>query len=366
MTTSLTRREMLGISLAAVLLSMTRPAEALRFVNRTGLRAGQFVWEPSQPHRGPVTIVASLPDRLVHVYKAGVLIGISTCDVGRRRRRTPTGIFVIDDHLAGPDEEGRRFSWTGMAIHANHVRRFPAALGCIRIPAAFAQLLSSVVEPGTLVILAHQRTEPADVVQSGTLFPIAPVHEAGRSSMVRTVATGSGPGLVTGTTNRDHVALVISRASRSAVLLRNGVQEHVARVAFVQPNSRVGTHVYSLSGEAPAGDAFVWLGFGIGRSAREPHLVSWRGDAVLDRISFEQRADALAMASRLHPGATLVVTDEPHSPRRHQVPPDFVLISVLSPVETGARHRRRAVRRTRRRFRHAPNTWADALVNSWR
>ena len=99
MAMSLTRREMLGLSLAAVLLPMPDTAEAKRFVNRTGLRSGQFVWEPSQPADGPVTIVASLQDRLVHVYKAGVLVGISTCHVGRRGRRTPTGIFALDERV---------------------------------------------------------------------------------------------------------------------------------------------------------------------------------------------------------------------------------------------------------------------------
>lgn len=363
---SLTRREMLGISLAAMLWPLPQPAEARRFVNRTGLRAGRFVWEPSQPDHGPVTVVASLRERLVHVYKSGVLIGIATCQVGRRHRQTPTGIFMTDGQPAHTDDDDRRISWTGMAIHADHVRGYPDSLGCIRVPAAFAQLLNGVIHPGALVILANQRTEPVDVVQSGSLFPILPVHDAGVNPMVQTVAAGSGRRMLPGSPAAGHVAIVISRASRSAVLLRDGVREKVARVAFVQPNSRVGTHVYSLNGEAPTGDSLVWLGFGIGRSGREKHLVSWHGDAVLDQISFEDRASALAITRALHVGATLVVTDEPHSPRKHQAPQDFVLISTLSSKDPGAQPRRRAVWRARRRMRYRSNTWATALVNSWR
>lgn len=357
---SLTRREVLGLSLAVVLWPVAGTAEAKPFVNRTGLRSGQFVWEPSQPPDGPVTIVASLRDRLVHVYKAGVLVGISTCHVGHRGRRTPTGIFAIDERVEGAD--AGRLCWTGVALHADHMRSYPASLGCIRLPAAFARLLDGIVSTGTLVILARQRTEPADVMHSGTLFPMVPVYEAGR--LVRTVAVRSRPELLTGDPKAGHIAIVISRAGRNAVLLRDGVREHIARMTFTQPNNRIGTHVYSLTGTSPRGDGLVWLAFGIGHKRREPHLVSWQGDEILDRISFEDRGNALAMTRLLHAGATLVVTDEPATGRKHQTPKDFVLISMQG-AEPQPRRRHRK-RRRRVRYVRRPQTWADALLNSWR
>ncbi|MCL4766972.1 MAG: L,D-transpeptidase family protein [Hyphomicrobiaceae bacterium] len=360
---SLTRREMLGLSLAAVLWPLARPAEAQSFVNRTGLSSGQFVWEPSQPEEGPVSIVVSLRDQLVHVYKAGVLIGISTCRTGRSGRRTPTGIFSIAARSEPARTGGgaRRLSWTGTALHASDVGGFPASLGCVRLPAPFARLLDEVIHPGALVVLASRRTESMDVVHSGTLFPTGPVHEAGQ--MVRTIAARLMPDAPAVHQKRSgHVAIVVSRASRSAVLLRNGVPEHVAAVRFTLPNSRVGTHVYSLTGAAPAGDALVWLGFGIGRSGREPHLVSWRGDALLDQISFEDQASAHAMAGALHAGAVLVVTDEPRSTRRQQAPREFILLSTLTP---GAEPRPTTPRRMRRPRRQR-ETWAKALSKSWR
>ncbi len=363
---SLTRREMLSISLGAVLLPhLVQPAEARRFVNRTGLKRGQFVWEPSQPEDGPVTIVASLRDRLVHVYKAGVLVGISTCLVGLRGRRTPSGVFAIagiNDSAADDD----RHSWSGIALHADGVQRYPASPGCIRVPAAFARLLEGIVAPGTAVILAPQRTVPMDVVPSGGLFPIVPVYEAA-NPMVRPVAQRPIHQLPTGTPEAGPVAVVISRASRSAILLRNGELEHVARVRFVQPNSRIGTHVYSLTGAAPAGEGLVWLAFGIGRSRRDRHLVSWHGDELLDQISFEDRASALTMSRALHVGSILVVTDEPAASKKHTAPRDFVLISAVSPEprvrqRSSHRHRRRRVRVVRRRRQN----WAEALINSWK
>ena len=357
----LTRRELLGLSLAAALWPIPHAAEAGRFVNRTGLRRGQFVWEPSQPAEGPVAIVASLPDRLVHVYRAGVLVGISTCEVGRRGWRTPTGVFAIMDRGEAGNDAGK-LSWRGVALHAKDVQSYPASPGCIRLPVAFARLLDGIIRRGTLVILATQRTEPMDVVHSGTLFPMVPVYEAGR--MVRTVAVRSMPELLTGYTEAGHIAIVISRAGRNAVLLRDGIREHIARVTFTQPNSRIGTHVYSLTGPSPAGDGLAWLAFGIGRNPRERHLASWRGDEILDQISFGDRANALAMTRLLHAGATLVVTDEPAIGRNHQTPGDFVLISTqgsepLPRPQSRARRHRFFVQR-----RH--QTWADALLDSWR
>jgi len=360
---SLTRREMLGLSLAVVLLPMPQPAAAHRFVNRTGLKTGQFVWEPSQPEAGPVTIIASLRDRLVHVYKAGVLIGISTCQVGHRGRRTPTGVFVVGKQADRADNADRPLAWSGRVLHADDVRSYPASLGCVRVPAPFARLLDDVIHPGTLVILANQRTEPMDVVHSGVLFPMVPVHEA--SGMVRTVAARSTPEMLTGSADAGHIAVVISRAGRKAVMLRDGVPERETRVSFMQPNTRVGTHVFSLTGATPSGDGLIWLGFGVGRSGRETHLVSWHGDVLLDQISFEDKAGAVALTRALHPGATLIVTDEPASVGRSHSPQDVVLLSTLAPA---ARARPRTVRRVRyrRQQRRTHQTWAGALIDSWR
>ncbi len=357
---SLTRREMLGLSLAVVLWPMPQPAEAQRFVNRTGLRAGQFVWEPSQPDDGPVTVIASMQDRLVHVYKAGVLIGISTCQVRYRGRRAPSGIFALDNR---PGDEGLH-SWTGVALQASYTRGLPASEGCIQVPGAFARLLEDVMHPGTLIILASQRTQPMAVSHSGSLFPRMPVHEAAR--MVQTVAAQSQPtvGGLAEDPEAGHVAIVISRASRNAIVLRDGIPERVERVRFVQPNSRIGTHAYSLTGVTPSGDGLLWLGFGIGRSPRDAHLVSWHGDDLLGQIVFEDQGSAAELTRLMHPGTTLVVTDELPTARLDGKAQSFSLISAAGP--TPRARPRPAVRHVRRPQRKRQPTWATALLNSWR
>lgn len=358
-----TRRAMLGMSLAVALCPIPQPAEATRFVNRTGLRAGQFVWEPSQPSSGPVTIVVSLRHRLVHVYRAGVLVGISTCEFSRGRA-TPTGVFTILD--SKPDQAANgRFAWTGVALHARNLQHYPASLGCIQVPPAFAGLLDRIVTPGTVVILADQRTEAMDVVQSGSLFPLVPVHDA-HNPLLRPVVQRP-PQVLAGAPEAGHVAIVFSRRSRNAVLLRNGVREQIARVNFLRPNSRIGTHVYTLTGTLPGGDGLVWLGFGIGRSRREQHLVSWQGDEVLDQISFESRPHALAMSRALHLGATVIVTDDASTPQRRQTPPDFTIITSADPE---ARRRTASPRRSRRYVRRVRRqrmpTWSEGFLSNWR
>ena len=59
------------------------------------MKPGQFVWHPEREPEGPVSIIVSIPDQLVHVYRNGVRIGISTCSTGKPGHTTPTGVFTI-------------------------------------------------------------------------------------------------------------------------------------------------------------------------------------------------------------------------------------------------------------------------------
>ncbi len=63
-----------------------------RMVNKPidQLEPGDFVWHPEQSPKGPVAVIVSLPDQLVHVYRNGVRIAVSTCSTGKKgtaRRR---------------------------------------------------------------------------------------------------------------------------------------------------------------------------------------------------------------------------------------------------------------------------------------
>ncbi len=81
---------------APALLLAKREGVAQR-VNKLAddLKNGEFNWFPERSQGGPVIIIVSIPDQLVHVYRNGVRIAASTCSTGKPGHRTPTGVFQI-------------------------------------------------------------------------------------------------------------------------------------------------------------------------------------------------------------------------------------------------------------------------------
>ncbi len=165
----MTRRKALASGLLAGGL-FAFGAEAQTSVIRPGpLDAGQFVWMPELSPRGAVAVVISLPDQLVHVYRGGVRIGVSTCSTGKPGKRTPTGVFTIlekdRDHYSNlynnaPMPNMDRLTWTGIAIHAGHLPGYPASHGCIRLPREFSDALYEITQIGTPVIIAGDDSDP--------------------------------------------------------------------------------------------------------------------------------------------------------------------------------------------------------------
>ena len=137
---------------------------------------GDYEWDPSRSPAGDVVIVVSLPQQLVHVYRGGVRIGMSTISSGRPGHDTPTGVFTIlqkqkmhrstlyDD---APMPFMQRLTWDGVALHAGRLPGYPASHGCIRLPAAFAEALYDVTGHDNVVIVADDVGYADDVVHPG-------------------------------------------------------------------------------------------------------------------------------------------------------------------------------------------------------
>lgn len=137
---------------------------------------GDYDWEPERSLAGEVVIVVSLPQQLVHVYRGGVRIGVSTISSGRSGYDTPTGVFTIlqkqkmhrstlyDD---APMPFMQRLTWDGVALHAGRIPGYPASHGCIRLPAAFAEALYGVTDRGGVVVVADDASFAGDVVRPG-------------------------------------------------------------------------------------------------------------------------------------------------------------------------------------------------------
>ena len=99
------------------------------------LKPGEFTWHPERQPRGPVAVIASLDEQLVHVYRNGVRIAVSTCSTGKPGHETPTGVFVVlqkdRDHKSStynnaPMPNMNRLTWGGIALHAGNLPGYPA------------------------------------------------------------------------------------------------------------------------------------------------------------------------------------------------------------------------------------------------
>ena len=310
------RRRLLAGGTAALAVQSVGPAWSQRFLPDKPLKKGEFVWQPDKSPSGPVVLIVSLPEQVVHVYRGGVEIGISTCSTGKPGHRTPTGVFTILEkerkHVSSiykgaqmPNME--RLTWGGIALHAGNLPGYPASHGCIRLPLKFSALLYEVTHMGVAVIIADERTQPASVVHPGLFIPNVAETEA--KAFATRVASKSVPAGWQTEVNPPVSSISVSRADGMAYVTRDGqlIGQHPARIDSLK--RPLGTHVYSLIGPSADGSALLWLAFGVGKSRHDAHIVSWKGDTMLQRISFYDLAHARDIAEGLHPGATLILTD---------------------------------------------------------
>ena len=159
-------------SLPPLVPESTTPPEPVPAI----MAPGDYEWAPERSPAGDVVMVVSLPQQLVHVYRGGVRIGVSTISSGRPGHDTPTGVFTIlqkkkmhhstlyDD---APMPFMQRLTWDGVALHAGKLPGYPASHGCIRLPAEFAELLYDVTGHDNVVIVADDIGYADAVVHPG-------------------------------------------------------------------------------------------------------------------------------------------------------------------------------------------------------
>jgi hypothetical protein len=329
----------LAASAAAVTFAPGLPALATRYAGTAPLKPNEYVWKPEAAPAGPLVIIVSLPEQLVHVYRNGVEIAVSTCSTGKPGHRTPTGVFTILEkqrkHVSSiykgaqmPNME--RLTWGGVALHAGNLPGYPASHGCIRLPLQFSALLFDVTHNGTVVIIADERTQPTSVVHPGVLLPV--VAEAEARALGDAVGRKQAHGPWQATVSYPVASVVISRADRRAYVSRDGTVEAAYPVAFAEPGRPIGTHVYSLVGPVADGSGLAWLAFGVGKSPKDAHVVQWQGDAAMRRVVFSDPARARRIAESFHPGTTLLITDMAAPLNTRSVPKDFSIIASDHPV----------------------------------
>jgi len=281
------------------------------------LKPGQFLWNPEKSPSGPVAIIVSLPDQLVHVYRGGVRIGLSTCSTGKKGHSTPTGVFTIlekDKHHHSstynnaPMPNMNRLTWKGVALHAGNLPGYPASHGCVRLPLKFSELLFTVTHVGTPVIIADDHSEPAPVTHPGPVLSSLAAQE-----MHTTVAGLQKKTLPPKERHADMqhaVSLLISRADRELYVLKDGNVVGKGPIKIARPNDPFGSHTFVLVAPHQDGRSAMWhaIRHGSGPNASAEDLIG--------RVQSDQKL-AKQVAGLMHPGLVLVMTDAPlHSTTR--------------------------------------------------
>jgi hypothetical protein len=327
------RREFgFGLGAFALLVSGGRSvAQAVAAIK--AMKLGEFIWRPELSPRGPVVIVVSLPHQLVHVYRNGIAIAVSTCSTGAPGHSTPTGVFTIlqkrKEHYSStynnaPMPNMQRLTWRGIALHAGHLPGYPASKGCIRLPVEFSRLVFSITGLGTSVIIADQTSAHSTVVQPGLVLPsdVAEVAKKANTKATQTQTRAADQS----TSENDFASILVSGADRKAYLLVDGAIAFQTPISILDEAKPLGTHLYSLIGPSSDGHFLRWNSFDIGGDPESSTTVDLWSDSVLRRIDYLDGAGVKQVARTLHPGTTMVVTDFAASADT-RTGPDFTVIT---------------------------------------
>ncbi len=129
---------------------------------KSGLAAGQFVWDDKASVNAQTRVLVSLSSQMAYVFNGGELVGATTISSGSAGHETPTGVFPILEKKTmhhsrkydnAPMPFMQRIDQYGIALHAGRNPGYPASHGCVRLPAKFAAKLFKVTDVGTEVVI---------------------------------------------------------------------------------------------------------------------------------------------------------------------------------------------------------------------
>ena len=286
------------------------------------LRPGQFTWHPERSPDGPVAIIVSLPTQLLHVYRNGIRIAVSTVSSGRPTKPTPTGVFTILEkarthHSSTYDEASmpnmERLTWDGIALHAGGLPGYPSSHGCVHLPMAFSSELYTITQVGTPVIIAGSNGEPQAVTHPGLVLG-----QYAESEFSGIVAKEMDP---PSGNDSQHVSVVISSADKRVDVLVNG-EIAVQGAATIDGGAPIGSTVFILSKIDGEAKGLAWHAVAYGEEGAK--LVA-DPDAMIRRIHADDSVLAF-MRNHMAPGMVMVTTDLPMTPDT-RTGKDFVVMN---------------------------------------
>jgi hypothetical protein len=324
------RREFNRLLGGAVALSaLSFPAFGAGRVDKPAeqLENGEFNWYPERSPGGPIVIIVSLPDQLVHVYRNGVRIAASSCSTGKPGHRTPTGVFQIlqkDKHHRSstynnaPMPNMNRLTWKGIALHAGNLPGYPASHGCVRLPLEFSELLFGITKLGMTVVIADEKSDPKSVTHPGMVLGDYAAHEyaAVDAAVMKNAYAQAYTDRPTST------SVVVSRADRTATVWENGQIVAQGGVTIENPDNAIGERVYTLTGAYGDDRSLHWSTVDVATSQFVDADLG-----ALKRIRAEPGVRE-EIRKRMHHGMTLVTTDGP-SNAEFQTAGNFVVFNNL-------------------------------------
>lgn len=334
--TALSRRSLMGMVIGSALYGATRPAAAGLFTDTSGLGPGRFVWQPRLRSEGPVLLLLSPHDQSLHVYRGPDRIGISTCRIANGAS-LPLGVFQLTDQSGrAASEAGGRCSWQAAATFAEGLGPAGPALP-IRLPRDFARLLLDATRLGATIAIAPRRTIPVAVDSS--LGADGDALTAMRRRAARGPETAAAMG--------EEAQVVISAASRTAMLVVGGVARAIAPVEIAEPQLPLGMHVFSALGPARDGASLSWLAVGLAQKPDAQHLVEPDAAAILSRIRLVPGPARDAVLAGIGLRTALVLTDGAAGSATRLAAPGIELFSDGAPPAASAKVASQQARRGR-------------------
>jgi len=215
----------------------------------------------------------------------------------------------------------QRLTWRGVALHAGHLPGYPASHGCIRLPVRFSELLYSVTQHGTPVIIADNDSPHSSALEAGLMLPqnVATDAVAAKSKTVQSTKARTEPDEVVS-------SILVSGADRKAYLMIDGVMTFETPIGVIDPAKPLGTELFSLIGPTPDGHFLQWTAFGLGGNPDGGVPADIWSNAVLARIDYLDGAAISRIEKTLRLGTTMVITDYSAGPAT-RTGPDFTVIS---------------------------------------
>jgi len=321
--TKLTRRRLLAGSGVVSLAMMAGPLFGQHVYKEIhALEPGEFTWHPERQPYGPVAVIVSLSEQLVHVYRNGVRIAVSTCSTGKPGHSTPTGVFVVlqkdRDHRSStynnaPMPNTNRLTWDGIALHAGNLPGYPASHGCVRLPLKFSARLFEVTHLGTPVIIADEHHLPMDVAHPGMVLSGYAEHEF--EDVLATLEPRKHPSDWEIDDAHPITSMIASSHDKKIAIIEN--DREVAEGPLIWDGEPLGSHVYVLKGSHGAAKGMHWEALTYSGSDGGLH--------DLRRVRTE-KAFSATIKQYVHPGMIYVFTDLPLHPDNRSGR-DFVIMS---------------------------------------